>query len=168
VPHWGERISIMCAYALCGSVFGEMLLHANARRRAGAVLARLGTVNPYGGVIFVIVVGTGGLISLTFTLFEPQPFGVAMVIGQYLFFISIAGLATRRWRMTQFGFVGVGRFIAWPEIAEYRWSEPGVLSLTTSSNRSRPFAISIPPKVRDQVEGFLRERLPDRRREGSA
>jgi hypothetical protein len=41
-----------------------------------------------------------------------------------------------------------------------------VLSLTTTFSRSRPFAISIPPKVRDQVEGLLKEQLPDRRREG--
>jgi hypothetical protein len=69
--------------------------------------------------------------------------------------------------MTQSGLVGLGRFIRWPEIEEYRWTQAGALSVTTSFSRSQPLIISIPPKVRGQVEGILSDQLPEGRREES-
>ena len=66
--------------------------------------------------------------------------------------------------MTQSGLVGLGRFIRWPEIEEYRWTQAGALSVTTSFSRSQPLIISIPQKVRGQVEGILSNQLPEGRR----
>jgi hypothetical protein len=164
---WSERMMIAGPYIACGFFFGELLQRADARRRAGPILAKLGTVVPPGGVIIAIVCCAGGMISLTVSLFKPHAFQVATITAQYLFFATLLARAMPRWLMTQLGLVGLGRFIRWPDVEEYRWTQAGSLLVTTSFSRSRPLFISIPQQVRGQVEGILSENLPERRREES-
>jgi hypothetical protein len=156
---WSERIMIMGAYAASGAVFAEILQHLDDRRCSGLVLLRLGPVIPQGAAIVQTVGGVVGLMGLTLSLFfEPQIFGVATLVGWYLLFISMAARYRFRWLITQFGFLGLGILIPWPDITEYKWTETGGLSLTTSS-RPRPLTLWIPPRVRDHVEGILKDQL---------
>ena len=167
VPRWSERIMIVGAYAVSGVVFGEMLQRASARRRAGAILAKLGAAIPMPAAIGSIFSGALGIMALGIAIgfFDQRAFGAATVIAWDSMFALIIARGTRRWLLTQSGFLGLGVFVRWPEIEEYRWTHAGALSVMISFSRSGPLIISIPLKVRGQVEGILSDKLPERRRE---
>jgi hypothetical protein len=164
---WSERIMIIGAYAVSGVVIGEILQRAGARRRAGAILAKLGAAIPMPAAIGSVFSGALGIMALGIAIgfFDQRAFGAATVIAWNSMFASIIARGTRRWLLTQSGFLGLGVFVRWPEIEEYRWTQAGALSVTTSFSHSRPFIISIPQKIRRQVDGILSDKLPEKRRE---
>jgi hypothetical protein len=117
-PAWDDRISMVGCYAGFGAVLAEALKRADARRRAGAGLTKLGMVYPRRAVIVSIVVGAAGLLGSGIRLFQLRKFGVTMQLGWCLFFAVTIAQGVRPWLMTQFGLSGP-RFIPWAEIAEY-------------------------------------------------
>jgi hypothetical protein len=163
---WAMRIFIVCTYSGDGGVMGSTIGIMLAKRRAGAILATIGTVVPpstkilSAGAILIGIIGVvGQVIDLKGTT------SLLMLVGQAWFFaifgIQAVMMVRTRWALAERGIIGAKLFVPWQQVLACDWQDWYTLGIATKPGFRGPrrFTVSVVPEARERAAAILASRI---------
>jgi hypothetical protein len=164
---WKERVKIALMLLLLGLLWYAAAAILRLRRASGAVLLDLPHSWPAIRVLQVLVAAGG--IALGVYYFMSLPEGLEAVLARVLaglvcLTISLLLLAAAlgRLQFTERGVFGPSGYIAWQDIAAYRWEGGTGHKLRLIPSRYLPFFGSVPWVVPAEQKGAVEEVLASR------
>ena len=175
---WALRIFILCTYSgdggLLGSTIGVMLATVDTpgaslmtKRRAGAILATIGTVMPPRTKILSAGAILAGIVGVVMQIIDAQrTTSLLMLVGQAWFFaifgIQAVLMARTRWVLAERGVIGPKLFVPWQQVLACDWQGSNTLGIATKPGFRGPrrFTVPVAPEARERAAAILASRIP--------
>jgi hypothetical protein len=160
-PGWAARLGATGTCSAGAALLGGTAAAALLRRRAGPVLASLGSGAPAGLRVVTMIVVPVGFAGVLMQLADaPRPAAGLVLIGQSLFFAAFGArslmMVRTRWALAEFGIVGPAVFVPW-EAVSWEWQDPRTLAITTRAAFGGPrrFTVPVAPEARERADAVL-------------
>jgi hypothetical protein len=162
------RAHIVAIFSAAGGGFGGTASIGIAKRRAGTIVASLGTgIRFRSAPVVFLSVGMIGVVMQFIDLIAEayQPAATLALIGQTLFFLGFAVwmtlMARTPWAFGERGILGPNVFVPWPQVVDYQWQDPTTLAITTTTVRRR-LTIPVAPETHERADSILASKLAER------
>jgi len=164
---WVVRISILGAYSGAGGILGATIGVMLAKRRAGAILATIGTVVPAGTKILWAGAISIGIVGVVMQIIDRErSTSLLMLIGQAwvfaIFGIQALLMARTRWVLAERGIIGAKLFVPWQQVLACDWQDSYTLGIATKPGFRGPrrFTVSVVPEARERAAAILASKIP--------
>jgi hypothetical protein len=163
---WALRLALLCTYSGAGGVLGSTIGVMLAKRRAGAILAAIGTVVPARTKILWAGAISAGILGVVMQIIDTErSTSLLMLIGQaWLFAIfGIQGvlMARTRWVLAERGIIGANLFVPWQQVMACDWQDSNTLGIATKPGFRGPrrFTVSVVPEARERAAAILASKI---------
>jgi hypothetical protein len=169
VSRWIARLGVIGISSAAGGNLGATAAALVAKKRAGALLASVGTSVPIrfkSGPGMLLAAGMIGVVLQFMDLVAEgyRPAATLSLMSQFLFFLALAGwmtlMAETPWSLAEHGILGPNVFVPWPQVVDYHWQDSNTLAIT-STGRQR-LIIPVVPHRREHAAAILPSKLAER------